>query len=140
MGITILTDQQSTGSMEPFQIVANLRCAGTCTRGYGVSLDSSGYITNSATATLWAVVGIAMKAGVAGDTIPVLVKGWCDFGISDGNIAATDYYVYVVDGGTLNGATLAEAAGTNNTLLAQAVGKCPVAADSGTTISFWVSP
>jgi len=130
MGETRVTDQKTTGNMQPYQVWADMRCAGACTYGYGVSVDSSGYVTNSATATLTAVIGVAGKTGAAGDIIPVLIGGWCDFGVSDGSIADSDIYVTVVDGGQLDGVASANTA---------RVGKNPLVADTGSAVSFWVA-
>ena len=78
-------------------------CAGACTRGYAVAMDSSGDVTNAATATLSAVVGIAVETGAAGDVILVRVMGYCDFIYGDGNVAATDLALCAVNGGTVVG-------------------------------------
>lgn len=105
-------------------------CAGTCTKGYAVSMDSSGDITNSATATLHLRCGVACESGVAGQTILVQTGGYCDFGVTDGNVASTDLVVYATDGGVLNGATEAEIT-SDPTIVYWVVG-VNLAADSGT--------
>lgn len=112
-------------------------CAGTCTVGYGVSADSSGDVTNSATATLSAVVGVAQESGVAGDVILVQVGGFCDNIVTDGNVASTDLVLHVINGGTVSGATEAEIT-ADPTLAYHIVGKNLLAADSGTVGACWL--
>jgi hypothetical protein len=119
-----------------YKLIVPMLCAGTCTKDYVVSMDSSGDVTNAATATLWAACGVAQKSGVAGDVIPVQIAGYAKL-TSDGNVAATDLVLHVINGGTVSGGTEAELA-TDPTLAYHVVAKNLVAADSGTTIYGWL--
>ena len=114
-------------------------CAGTCTKGYAVAMDSSGDVTNAATATLSACCGIAVESGAAGDVIMVRILGYCDFIVSDGNVAATDLVLHAINGGTVSGGTEAELA-ADITLGFHVVAKNLLAADSGTTVAGYVGP
>lgn len=107
-------------------------CAGTCTKGYAVAMDSSGDVTNAATATLSAVCGIAVESGVAGDVIMVRVLGYCNFIVTDGSVGATDLVLCAVNGGTTVGHTEAEL-NADPTLTYHIVAKNLLAADSGTS-------
>lgn len=112
-------------------------CAGTCTKNYVVAMNSSGDVTNAATATLSAVVGVAQDSGVAGDVIMVRVAGYTEV-TSDGNVAATDLALHAINGGTVSGATEAELA-ADVTLGFHVIGKNLLAADSGTTAYCWLT-
>lgn len=114
-----------------YKLIVPMRCAGTCTKDYVVSMDSSGDVTNAATSTLSAVCGVAQKAGTAGDVIPVQVGGYCTI-TSDGNVAATDLVLHAINGGTVSGATEAEIT-ADPTLAYHVVAKNLLAADSSTT-------
>jgi hypothetical protein len=119
-----------------YKLIVPMLCAGTCTKDYVVSANSSGDVTNSATATLSAAVGVAQKAGVAGDVIPVQIGGYCKF-TSDGNVANTDLVLHVINGGTVSGATEAELS-TDPTIGFAIVAKNLLAADAGTVVYGWL--
>jgi len=112
-------------------------CAGACTKGYAVAADSSGDVTNAATATLSAVVGVASETGAAGDVILVQIGGYCNYIVTDGNVAATDLVLHAINGGTVSGATEAEIT-ADPTLAYHVIGKNLLAADSGTTGACWI--
>lgn len=113
-----------------YKLIVPMLCAGTCTSGYGVAMDVNGDVTNAATATLFKVCGVAQESGVAGDVIMVQVGGYCDNIVTDGNVAATDLVLHVINGGTVSGATEAEL-NTDPTLTHHIIGK-NLGADSGT--------
>lgn len=112
-------------------------CAGTCTYGYAVAMDSSGDVTNAATATLSAVVGVAAEAGTAGDVILVQIEGYCDYIVTDGNVAATDLVLHAINGGTVSGGTEADIT-ADPTLAYHIIGKNLLAADAGTVGACWI--
>ena len=119
-----------------YKEIVPMKCAGTCTKNYCVSMNSSGDVTNSATATLSAVVGVAQESGVAGDVIPVQIGGYVEV-TSDGNVAATDLVLHVINGGTVSGATEAELT-SDPTLGMHVIAKNLLAVDSGTTAYGWL--
>lgn len=123
---------------EHFALKVPMLCAGACTVGYAVSADSSGDITNAATATLTAVVGIACSTGAAGDVIQVQILGYCDFIVTDGNVASTDLVLHAINGGTVSGATETEIT-ADPTIAYAVVGKNLLAADSSTTGYAWIN-
>lgn len=110
-------------------------CAGTCTKGYAVAMDSAGDVTNAATATLSAVVGIAVDSGVAGDVIMVRIAGYCDFIATDGAVANTDLVLCAVNGGTTVGHTEAELS-ADPTLGFHIVAKNLLAADTAANTAY----
>lgn len=119
-----------------YKLIVPMLCAGTCTKDYVVSMDSSGDVTNAATATLSACVGVAQESGVAGDVIPVQIAGYAEI-TSDGNVASTDLVLHVINGGTVSGGTEAELA-ADPTLAYHVVAKNLLAADSSTTAYGWL--
>lgn len=121
-----------------FKKLVPMLCAGTCTYGYGVSMDSSGDITNSATATLTAVVGVCAESGVAGDVVMVQISGFCDYIVTDGGVASTDLVLHVINGGTVSGATEVEIT-ADPTIGYAVVGKNLLAADAGTVGACWIN-
>ena len=119
-----------------YKLIVPMLCAGTCTKDYCVSADSSGDVTNAATATLSAVVGVAQESGVAGDVIMVQIGGYCKF-TTDGNVASTDLVLHATNGGTVSGATEAEIT-ADPTLAYHIIAKNLLAANSSTTAYGWI--
>lgn len=110
------------------------KCSAAITAGYAVALASDGTVALAATATLSSVIGIAKNAtSAAGDVCFVQVYGYCDYAVTDGNVAATDLIVYALDGGTIAGATEAEVT-SDPTIGYWMLGKNLLAADSAANI------
>ena len=105
-----LSDNKSTGSLAHDINFGTYRCAGTCTANYGVSMDADGKVTNSATATLHLICGVAMETGAAGDVIRVQTGGFNNTLVTDGDVEAADLVLRVVNGGTFTGSTESEMA------------------------------
>ena len=105
-----LKDHSTTNRMAHDIEVKTFKCAAACTQNYGVSIDSSGEITNAATATLFRCIGVALETGAAGEVIRVQTEGFNNTLVTDGDAAATDLVLRVEDGGTFTGSTEVEMA------------------------------
>ena len=140
MGLTDVTDVLTVGSLEPFGVYGTFKTAGAITRGYCVSLAAAGTITASATADLSSVIGVAAETAASGDLCKVLLLGYCDYIVTDGDVEETDLTLHAINGGTCSGATEAELA-ANVTLSAHVVGKNLLSADTATDTGYaWVCP
>ncbi len=143
MAITTLQDVGTTGSTEPFGIYGSFKTTAAVTRGYAVSIDSSGTIAHSATATLHLTIGIASETTPSGGTCKVLLIGYCDYAVTDAAVDAPvvdgsgDQTLIAQDGGTMIGRTYTEMNANTVKLGGQTVGK-NLAASTGTG-KVWVT-
>ena len=107
------------------------------TRGSPVSIDSSGDVADTATATLNNVIGVAYENIASGEVGLVQTWGYCDYVVTDGNVAAPgtdqsgDLVLIAADGGVAHGATEAEI--TADPTLAYYIFAKNLAVDSSTT-------
>jgi len=136
--MTTVSDRLTTGAKEPSGTHETYLTAGAVTKGYAVSLASAGTITASATADLSSVIGVAAETAASGELCKVLVRGFCDYVVTDGLVAATDLVLHVINGGTCSGATEAEIT-ADPTLGYHVFAKNLLAADSGTTGTCYVN-
>lgn len=112
-------------------------CTAAVTKGYAVSINSSGAVTLSATATLGHVIGIACNTTTAaGEFVTVQTHGLCDFVVGSETITAgTDYGVRPIDGGKVAGVTVAESVGSgvgSMLMIGKIVGTCSGDGATGT--------
>lgn len=112
--------------------------AAAIARGVPVYIDSSGDVHASATAGLIYTMGVAAKAIGIGEAGLILLKGYCDYIVTDGNVAVTDLVLHAIDGGVCSGATEAEIE-ADPTLAYHVIGK-NLAADTGTVGICWIDP
>ncbi len=108
-------------------------------KGVPVAIEADGDIIATATANLHHVIGVAAKAIPDGESGLVLLKGYCDYLVTDGGVAvATDLAIQVLDAGTTGGVTSAELIATP-TLCHNILG-VPLADDTGNVGIAWINP
>ena len=139
-----IADNQTSGSTEPWAVHGIFKTTAAVTKGYAVSIDTSGTIALAATATLHFVIGIAAESAAAGEDCRVLLMGYCDYAVTDEGVTAPvqdgtgDQVLQPVDGGVMEGQTGAEINANDTQLGGQIVGK-NLAADTGAVGICWVT-
>ena len=103
-----LVDVRTSGFKEYGGAYETYLTSAAVTKGYVVAIASTGTVAHAATATLHQVIGVATQDAASGEEVQVQVRGFNDFVVTDGNVAATDLVLCAVNGGTTVGHTEAE--------------------------------
>jgi hypothetical protein len=112
------------------------------TRGQAVSMNSSGAVAATATATLAQRCGVCFNSPeAAGQEAVVQTGGVCDYGLTDGDLAVDDSIVIVLNAGVMTGMSVGDVlanAGATGAAFLYKVGRGLLVADVGTVGKFLI--